>query len=579
MRSRGPIRSKVQEAVKLPAWRRHVLLFLLLAGMILLIGRALYLQSYNRSFYQKQGEARYTRSLTLFAHRGMIKDRNGEPLAISTPVESIWANPADANMNEQQKIKLAERLKIDVAEINRKLSNQDREFVFLKRRISPELANDVMALGIPGIYSQREYRRYYPEGEVTAHLVGFTGVDEKGQEGFELKYQNWLAGKSGSRHVLRDRAGHIVEDLEAAKMPQNGKDLVLSIDRKVQYLAFRELSKAVEQHHAQAGSAIVMDAKTGEILAMVNLPSYNPNNPTNIAGKSRNRALTDTFEPGSTMKPMAVAMGLESGKYRPETRLETSPGTYKIGPATIHDTHNYGTLTVAGVVQKSSNVGATKIALSLEPQFMWSMLNQMGFGTPTRIEFPGEVSGRLRSYKTWRPIEQATMSYGNGISVTLLQLARAYTVFANDGELRPVTLIKSKEIPVGQQVLSPENARSVRDMLETVVQPGGTAVKAQVMGYRVAGKTGTAHKPGVGGYQNKYISSFVGMAPASNPKLIVAVMIDEPSAGQYYGGAVAAPVFSAVMGATLRMMGVPQDAPNDNIVMPTSDSAEVKESM
>jgi len=572
------MKTKVQQIVKFPVWRRQALLVLLLLGMMVLIGRAIYLQGLNRSFYQKQGEARYTRSLVLYAHRGVIKDRNGEPLAISTPVESIWANPADAEMNEQQKAKLAELLKMDINDINRKLANQNREFVFLKRRISPELANQVMALRIPGVYSQHEYRRYYPEGEVAAHVIGFTGLDQRGQEGFELKYQDWLAGHTGSRHVLKDRAGHIVEDLEAVKMPQDGRELVLSIDRRVQYLAFRELSKAVEDNHAQAGSAVVLDAKTGEVLAMVNLPSYNPNNPNNIFGKSRNRAVVDTFEPGSTMKPIAVALGLESGKFRPDSLLETAPGTLKVGSATIHDTHNYGVLSVAGVVQKSSNVGATKIALSLEPHYMWSMLNQLGFGSPTRVGFPGEVSGRLRNYKSWRPIEQATMSYGNGISVTLLQLARAYTVFANDGELRPVTLLKVKEIPVGQQVISAATARSVRDMLETVVQPGGTAVKAQVMGYRVAGKTGTAHKAGIGGYQEKYISSFVGMAPASNPRLIVAVMVDEPSGGQYYGGAVAAPVFSAVMGATLRMMGVPQDAPNDNIIMPTNDNAEVKES-
>jgi cell division protein FtsI (penicillin-binding protein 3) len=573
------IKAKTQTAVRFPVWRRYVLLFLLLAGMSVLVGRALYLQMVNRSFYQKQGEARYTRSIILKAHRGVIRDRNGESMAISTAVAAIWANPADTKMSNEQKQQLLNLLKISADELNKKLSIPNREFVYLKRRISPEAANQILALGIPGIHSEQEYRRYYPDGEVAAHLVGFTDLNEKGQEGIELKYQAKLAGKQGRLHVLKDRADHIVEELDGVVMPQNGKDVVLSIDKKIQYIAYRELAAAVEKHHAQAGSAIVLDAKSGEILAMVNLPSYNPNNPSNVMGKTRNRAITDTFEPGSTMKPVAVAIGLESGKFRPETQLDTSPGIYKIGPATIHDTHNYGVLTVAGVVQKSSNVGATKIVLSLEPQYMWSKLSQMGFGALTRIEFPGEVSGRLRNYKTWRPIEQATMSYGNGISVTLLQLARAYTIFANDGELRPVTLLKNKEVQVGQQVISPENARSVRDMLETVVQPGGTAVKAQVMGYRVAGKTGTAHKPGVGGYQNKYISSFVGMAPASNPKLIVAVMIDEPNSGQYYGGAVAAPVFSAVMGATLRMMGVPQDAPNDNIIMPSADNLEVKESL
>ncbi len=579
MKPTQAMKAKTQTAVRFPEWRRHVLLILLISGMLVLVGRALYLQMVNRSFYQQQGEARYTRYLKLNAHRGVIRDRNGEPLAISTPVAAIWANPADSKMTPQQRQQLLNILQMKEEELNKKLSDNGRDFVYLKRRISPESANEILALGIPGIHSQQEYRRYYPDGEVTAHLVGFTDVDEKGQEAMEYKYQAWLAGKPGRLHVLKDRAGHIVEELEGVTMPQNGKDLRLSIDRKIQYIAYRELAAAVEKHRAAAGSAVVLDAKSGEILAMVNLPSYNPNNPSNIKGRSRNRAITDTFEPGSTMKPIAVAIGLESGKFRPETQLDTAPGIYKIGPATIHDTHNYGVLTVAGVVQKSSNVGATKIILSLEPSYIWNKLSQMGFGSLTRVEFPGEVSGRLRNYKTWRPIEQATMSYGNGISVTLLQLARAYTIFANDGELRPVTLLKSKEVQVGQQVISQEHARSVRDMLETVVQPGGTAVKAQVMGYRVAGKTGTAHKPGIGGYQDKYISSFVGMAPASNPKLIVAVMIDEPGGTEYYGGTVAAPVFSAVMGATLRMMGVQQDAPNDNVILPTGDSGEVKESL
>jgi cell division protein FtsI (penicillin-binding protein 3) len=321
----------------------------------------------------------------------------------------------------------------------------------------------------------------------------------------------------------------------------------------------------------------VLDAKTGEVLAMVNLPTYNPNNPNNMSGKSRNRAIVDTYEPGSTMKPMTIAAGLESGKFTPETKIDTAPGTYKIGTATVHDSHPGGTMSVSQIIQKSSNVGASKIALSMPSQYMWSAFNQLGFGTISHIEFPGEASGRMRNYKTWRPIEQATMSFGNGISVTLLQMARAYTVFANDGELRPVTLLKSKDMAVGQQVFSKETALAVRSMLELVVLPGGTAPRAQVMGYRVAGKTGTAHKPGIGGYQDKYIASFVGMAPASNPRLIIAVMVDEPSAGKYYGGEVAAPVFSAVMGATLRMMGVPQDAPNDNVIVPPADMADVKE--
>ncbi len=567
----------VQQTIKLPQWRRRLLLLLVLLGFGTLIGRAVFLQGMRHSFLQKQGDARTTRAMTLYAHRGMITDRNGEPLAISSPVESIWANPADAQASTEQVQRLAKFLEMSPEEISVKLASQNRDFIYLKRRISPELANHVMALHIPGIYMQREYKRFYPAGEVTAHLVGYTGSDEKGLEGFELQYQNWLSGKPGSRHVIKDRQGHIVDDLEAVKLPQDGRDLVISIDRKVQYLAYRELTKAVEENKAKAGAAIVLNAKTGEILAMANFPAYNPNNPSKDIAKSRNRAIVDIFEPGSIMKPMTIAAALETGKYEADTKIETAPGTYKIGNATVHDSHPNGLLTVAEVIQKSSNVGAAKIALSLEPKYMWGIFNQLGFGAITHVNFPGEAAGKLRNYKTWRPIEQATISYGNGISVTLLQIARAYTIFANDGELRPVTLLKSKDLAIGQQVLSKSTVLSVRGMLETVVQPGGTAPKAQVMGYRVAGKTGTAHKPGIGGYQDKYISSFVGMAPASNPKLIIAVMIDEPSNGQYYGGAVAAPVFSAVMGAALRMMGVPQDAPNNNVILPPADLPEVKE--
>ena len=394
----------------------------------------------------------------------------------------------------------------------------------------------------------------------------------------ELVFQKWLSGKSGSRHVLKDRRGHIVEDLEAVKVPQDGHDLALSIDRNIQYLAHRELARAVEEHKAKAGAIVVLDAKSGEVLAIANQPVYNPNNPVKIAGKSRNRAIVDIFEPGSTLKPFTAAAALEAGTFKAESHIETAPGYMRIGSATIHDAHPQGLLTVSQVIQKSSNVGAAKMALSLQPQYLWSTFNQMGFGSPVNIGFPGEATGRLRPYKSWRPIEQATMSYGHGISLSLVQLARAYTVFANDGEIKPVSLIRMKEPPVGQQVFSATTARSVRDMLETVVQPGGTAPHAQVMGYRVAGKTGTAHKLDVGGYAaDRYVSSFVGMAPASNPRLIIAVMIDEPSDGKYYGGTVAGPVFSAVMAGALRQLAVPQDAPSDNIVIPPEDAPEVKE--
>ncbi len=571
--------------VKLPAWRRRLLLVVVLSGFAALLGRGIYLQSYHKSFLQEKGDARYSRTLVLSAQRGKITDRYGELLAISSPVESVWANPSDVKIDAEQTKKIADLLQLNVEFINKKLANEEREFVYLKRRISPELAAQVMKLGVSGIYLQREYKRYYPAGDVTAHLVGFNGIEDKGQEGFEYAMDKALSGKAGSRRVIKDRSGHIIEDLVAVKVPQDGHDVVLSIDRRIQYLAHRELVKAVELHHALAGAAIVLDARTGEVLAMVNVPTYNPNNPVNIQGKSRNRAIVDIFEPGSTMKPMTVSAGLESGLYQPDTKIQTSPGFMKIGPATIHDSHAHGVLTVAEVIQKSSNVGASKIALSLDPKYMWSMFNQMGFGAKTNIGFPGEAAGRVRDYKTWRPIEQATMSFGNGISVTLLQLARAYTAFANDGELKPVSLLKLQEAPVGVQVFSARTAQSMKDMLEMVVLPGGTALKAQVLGYRIAGKTGTTHKLGPHGYEkNKYVASFVGIAPASNPRLIMAVMIDEPNIAndQYYGGVAAAPVFSSVMADTLRLLAIPQDAPYRNVVIPSgaSDNVDdVKESI
>ncbi len=565
--------------VKLPAWRRRLLLIGLLLVFAGLFARGIYLQSLHKDFLQQKGDARYSRTLVLQAHRGKITDRNGELLAISSPVESVWASPPDVKISATQKTQLSKLLGIKNKDIDKKIANTQRGFVYIKRRISPDLAAKVMSLEIPGVFLQREYKRFYPAGDVTAHLVGFTGIEDNGQEGFELAQNAVLSGKAGMRKVIKDRQGRIVEDLEDVKVPQDGHDLVLSIDRRIQYLAFRELSKAVEKHKAKAGAIVVLDAKTGEVLAMVNLPTYNPNNPVNIKGKTRNRAITDIFEPGSTLKPIAASAAMQFGDYTPTTKIQTAPGHMSIGPATIHDSHPHGVLTVSEVIQKSSNVGAAKMALSLKREELWSTFNQLGFGSRANIGFPGESSGRLRPYKTWRPIEQATMSYGHGISLTLLQLARSYTVFANEGELKPISLLKLAESPVGHQVFSAQVANDVKDMLELVVQPGGTALRAQVAGYRVGGKTGTAHKIGPKGYEkDKYVGSFVGMAPASNPRLIMAVMIDEPSIEneQYYGGIVAAPVFSAVMADALRMLAVPQDAPNNNVVIP-SEVEDVKE--
>lgn len=563
--------------VRLPLWRAWVIVALLLLWFVALLVRSLYLQVLNNDFLQQKGDARYSRVIELSAHRGMITDRQGEPLAISTPVESIWASPQDIELSPEKIQRLAKLLDMSKPEIEKRLADA-KDFAYLKRGISPEQAAKVMELGIPGIFQQRGYRRYYPAGDVMAHVLGFTGVDDNGQEGIELTYQSWLAGQVGSRRVIKDRPGHIIEDVASVKTPQEGRNLALSIDRKIQYLAFRELKAAVDANKAKAGAIVVLDAKTGEILALANLPSYNPNNRVKLNRNStRNRGITDIFEPGSTMKPITIAAALETGKYTPETHIETSPGHFSIGPATVHDAHPQGLLTVAQVIQKSSNVGAAKIALTLKPETMWSTFNHLGFGQAPHSGFPGEASGKVRPYKTWRPIEQATMSYGHGISVSLLQLARAYTVFASDGELKPLSMLKLDEIPAGERVLSPQTARSVRAMLELVVQPGGTAPKARVMGYRAAGKTGTAHKQEGNGYaSDRYVASFVGFAPASDPRLVIAVMIDEPSAGQYYGGTVAAPVFSNVMGGALRMLSVPLDAPTSNTLLP-NDAPEVKE--
>lgn len=563
--------------LRLPAWRARFLLIGLLIWFVGLMGRAIYLQGLNNDFLRQKGESRYSRVIELPATRGMIVDRNNEPLAISTPVESVAASPGDVTLTSEQAARLARLLETDVAELRRKLADDKREFVYLKRQLPPELAARVVEMNIPGIFLQREYRRYYPAGEVMAHLLGFTDIDDKGQEALELAFNDTLTGKPGSRRVIKDRLGHIVEDVDSIRTPQNGARLQLSIDAKIQYLAFRELKKAVIDHRAKAGGIVVLDAHTGEVLAMANMPSYNPNNRGRLdARRTRNRAVTDLFEPGSTLKPFTAATALEAGTVKPETVIQTAPGRLTIGNRTIHDAHTEGALTVAQVIQKSSNVGAAKIALGLAPEQMWTMFNKVGFGNVPKSGFPGEVPGRLRAYAGWKPIEQATMSYGHGISLSLLQLARAYTIFATDGLIRPVTLLKRDTPEEGTQVISPETARAVRRMLEMVTQAGGTAPRAQITGYRTAGKTGTAHKlEGKGYAHDKYVSSFVGFAPASAPRLIVAVMIDEPL-GQYYGGTVAAPVFAEVMAGALRLLSIAPDAPVNNVVLPPP-SAEIKE--
>lgn len=565
---------------RLPDWRARFLLVCFMAGFAVLLGRTAYLQGINNDFLQQMGESRYSRTLALSATRGRILDRDGEPLAISAPVKSIWVSPQDANLSPAQERELAGLLGMDVRELGRRLSI-DKDFVFLKRQIAPQIAESVMALKLPGVYQQSEYRRYYPSGEVTAHLLGFTGTEGKGQEGMELAYDRTLVGTDGSRRVIKDRRGRIVEDVQNIQQPENGSDVVLAMDSKIQYLAHAKLRDCVVENRAKGGGVLVLDVRTGEVLAMVNLPSYNPNNRERLQGPQlRNRAVTDTFEPGSTLKPFTIAMGLASGKYQPETLIATGSGNMTIGRSTIHDAHPGGALSVAQVIQKSSNVGASKIALTLRPEVMWQHFSKLGFGAVPRLGFPGEVTGELRPWKGWQPIEQATMSFGHGISVSLVQLARAYQVFARDGDILPLSLTRlDTSPPIGTSVFTPEIAREVRTMLELVVQPGGTATKAAVPGYRVAGKTGTAHKLDNGRYaQDRYIASFVGFAPASAPRLLVAVMVDEPSAGRYYGGDVAAPVFSQIMAGALRSLGVASDAPL-RPVQYAGKVEDVKESM
>lgn len=563
---------------RLPVWRARFVLVCLLLGSVALLGRAVWLQGINTEFLQAKGESRYARTLSMPATRGRIVDRHGELLAMSTPVKSITAIPSlpgVAEITTAQLQALSRVLGVEMRELNRKLASGS-DFVYLKREVPPELAQRVMNLKLPGIQAQDEYRRYYPVGEVSTHVVGFTDVDDRGQEGMELAMQRELEGKPGSRRVIKDRRGAIVEDVQSIRRPQDGRDVTLALDAKIQYLAYSALKAAVTENKAKAGAAVVLDAKTGEVLALVNNPTYNPNNRGKLSGEQlRNRVLTDTYEPGSTMKPFVAAMGLEASKYRFNTVIDTQGGRMTLDGATIGDSHHHGNLTVAEVIQKSSNVGVAKIALSFPPEHMWKLYDQLGFGQPLQLGFPGEVGGRLRPWKNWRPIEQATMAYGHGVSVTLMQMAHAYTSLARDGELIPLSLVKlDAPLVRGTQVFSPEVARQVRTMLEMAAGEGGTAPQARIPGYRVGGKTGTAYKLESGQYTKKYVASFIGFAPASDPRLIVAVMVDEPTAGKHYGGDVAAPVFAQVMSGSLRALGVPPDAPIVPVQVARASAAE-----
>jgi cell division protein FtsI (penicillin-binding protein 3) len=565
-------------ATKLPAWRSRVVLFIMFAAFLALAGRAFWLQGMSTDFLQKQGASRYARTLELPAIRGKILDRNGQVLASSLPVKAVWAIPDDVLQAPAGKLRdLAKLLDMSERSLRAKLDS-DRNFVYLKRQVELDTVDRILKLNIAGIETRKEYKRYYPEGEVSSHIVGFTNIEDKGQEGMELAFQSSLAGVTGSRRVIKDRLGRIVEDIGSIREPHDGRNLTLSIDSKIQYIAYSHLKEAVAQNKAKAGGIVVLDAKTGEVLALANVPSYNPNDRSTLTGaRLRNRVITDMFEPGSTLKPFTVALALERHVVKPNTVFQTGPGRFTIGTATIGDAHSETALTVSQIIEKSSNIGTAKIALEMKPQQMWNMFTSVGFGQQPNINFPGAAAGRVRPYKSWRPIEQATMSYGHGISVSLLQLAHAYTIFARDGDLIPVTFQRTGDQPISQRIISPKTAREMRSMLEMAAGPNGSAPRSQIPGYRVGGKTGTAYKIEHGQYVKKYVASFVGFAPVSNPRIIVAVMIDEPNNGKHYGGQVAAPVFAAVTANALRSLDVPPDSNVTNIIIP--DDANYREAM
>ncbi len=537
-----------------------------------LVARAVHLQVLDKDFLNQQADSRHIRTEKISAHRGTITDRNGEPLAISTPVDSIWANPKELAPKIDSVPELARILDLDSESLMRKiLFSTDKEFLYLRRHLSPDQAREAMALNLPGVNVQREYRRYYPAGEVVGHLVGFTDIDDKGQEGLELAFNHWLAGESGAKRVLKDRLGRSVENVESIRPAHHGKELRASIDLRIQYLAYRALKSAIQTQDAESGSIVILDVKTGEVLAMVNQPTYNPNDRSQYSAKRyRNRAITDIFEPGSSIKPLIVAAALESGAYRPSSVIDTAPGYVVVGAKTIKDSRNLGQISLTTILARSSNVGVTKLAMTLKPDQLWDTMTQFGLGTLTASGFPGESAGQLTHFNHWRPISQATLAYGYGVSVTPLQLAKAYSMLGSDGAMRPVSLVALEQPAEAEQILSKDTAIAVRRMLEEVVRPGGTGTKASIPGYRVAGKTGTAWKFAAGGYsEDKYISIFAGLAPASEPRLAAVVVIDEPGGELYYGSDVAAPVFADVITESLRLLAVPPDA------LPARDSDSV----
>jgi len=538
--------------------------------------RAVHLQVLNKEFLNQQADTRHLRTEKISAHRGTISDRNGEPLAISTPVDSVWANPRELAPAVDSVPKLARILGLDSQLLIRRITrSMDKEFLYLKRHLSPDQAAKVMALKLPGINVQREYRRYYPAGEVVGHLIGFTNIDDEGQEGLEYAFNHWLAGESGAKRVLKDRLGRSVENVESIRPARHGKELRTSIDLRIQYLAYRTLKSAIQSYNAESGSIVVLDVQTGEVLAMVNQPTYNPNDRSQFsAERYRNRAITDIFEPGSSIKPLVVAAALESGDFRPSSIVDTAPGYVTVGTKRIEDSRNLGRVSLTTILARSSNVGITKLAMSLQPDQLWQTMTRFGLGSLTSSSFPGESAGLLTHYSHWQPISQATLAYGYGISVTPLQLAQAYATLGSGGRMFPVSLVALDQPSDGDQVIAPDTATAVRRMLEEVVRPGGTGTKAAVTGYRIAGKTGTAWKFAAGGYsEDKYISIFAGLAPASDPRLAAVVVIDEPAGELYYGSDVAAPVFADVMSESLRLLAIPPDA------LPARDPGSIMQAM
>jgi cell division protein FtsI (penicillin-binding protein 3) len=547
--------------------RRMLLIAIAFVGMGLLLAlRAVNLQFVDQAFFARQGDARQMRVVQVTAHRGSITDRRGEPLAVSSPVDSVWANPAELRNAAGEIPRLAAAIGREPEWVMRVISSQsEREFVYLRRHLPPAEAEAVRRLGIPGVHLQREYRRFYPAGEVTGHILGFTNIDDVGQEGLELAYDHWLAGEHGQKRIRRDRLGNVIEDVESIREPRAGRDLRLSIDLRIQYLAYRELKRAVQMHRAKSGSMVILDVRTGEVLAMVNQPSFNPNDRGQLsAERYRNRATNDIFEPGSSIKPLVVAAALSSGRFDAGSIIDTGPGWFNVGAKTIEDRNNLGRIDLATLLIRSSNVGASKVALALDAKQLWGELRRFGLGEVSATGFPGESAGVLAEPDLWRPIGQATLAYGYGLSLTPLQLAHAYSVLGADGRTAPVSMLALTQPPQVRQVISPAIARAVVEMMEPVASAQGTAPQAAIPGYRVSGKTGTARKFTTGGYHaDRYLSVFAGVAPASDPRLAAVVLIDEPSAGVFYGGEVAAPVFARVVGDAMRILGIPPDDGED----------------